>query len=57
MQPYFDQLDMEDNLNMFENGRQPHFFPSNGRQPQFFLEATEGDNFCYVILFKPNYMK
>jgi hypothetical protein len=36
MQPYFfsTRINMEDNLSVFENGRQTQFF-EKGRQPQF----------------------
>ena len=35
-------LGMVDELNLFENGRRPHFFFINGGRPQFFfkLETT-----------------
>ena len=37
MQPYINptRRNMEDDLNIFENGRRPQFF-ENGRRPQFF---------------------
>ena len=32
---------MEDDLNFFENGRQPLFFFENRRQPQFLLKEDD----------------
>jgi hypothetical protein len=43
MQPYSNptKRNMEDELNIFENGRRPQLF-SKGRQPQFLLKMEDG---------------
>ena len=52
MQPYFNQTrkNMEDNLNIFENGRRPQYF-ENGRRPQFFSPKTIDDLTCSDTIF------
>jgi hypothetical protein len=57
MPPYFDptRRTMEDNLNIFENGRQPQFFQMEVNLN--FVLGNQGADFWYASLFKHNFLK